>query len=160
MRKWTNQHKRTRNNYPRAGTLLDNTQKARICILAREAFEKMESFLPFADWRQMEQQNAVGKDSLRDCTQADYLSLVAHFEKLKGEDGRAVQAHLRSQVKDQALALFKLKEACRERALDLAYPAAICRRQFKCTLEEASPNQLWNLLFTIKNRRNAVAADA
>ena len=88
MRKWTNQHKRSRNSYPPApGGLLDNTQKARICILAREAFDVVRTAQHFESWRQHEQFLAVnGADrerdqtsrlSLTDCTQGDYLSLVA-----------------------------------------------------------------------------------
>ena len=36
------------------------------------------------------------------------------------------------------------------------YAAAICRRQYKRELGEASAKQLWNLFFTVRNRRKAL----
>jgi len=159
--KWSNQYKRRRNYYPSIGGPLDHGQKARICILAREAYDSLgTSFLPFDAWRQMEQQNAVGKDSLRDCVQADYLKLRAHFEELAGESGRAVETHLADAMKPGAIALLKLREACAERGLKMEYPGAICRRQYKCAIEEANASQLWQLVFTVRNRRKPIDLEA
>jgi hypothetical protein len=161
--KFTNQFRRSRNRYPgAAGGLLDNMQKARICILARSAFERLGSGgVPpsnYADWRREEQFKAVGKLSLRHCLQSDYLSLVAHFQALAGDTDRAFNTHLRDSLQEKEIARYKLEEACEERGLNLSYPGVICRRQFKCELDQANAKQLWNLVFTVKNRRR-VAAD-
>lgn len=156
MRKWSNQHKRSRNSYPPApGALLDNNQKAHLCILAREAYDSLgTTFLPFDDWRQMEQEKPVGKDSLRDCTQADYKKLVGHFLHLKGESGRALNAFMEGAVEEKKLALFKLDESLAERGLLRAYAETICKSQNQQRgLEEVSAARIWLINFTVRNRR-------
>ena len=161
--KWTNQRKRSRNAYPSVGGPLERNDKARICILAREAFDKADTDLDFETWRRHEQFLAVtganplldrtSRLSLRDCTKRDLLKLVAHFQNLAGEPGRAVNTHLRAVVQDNALAMRKLEMECAARGIKISYPAKICAKQYKCALEEASPNQLWRLVFTVRNRR-------
>jgi hypothetical protein len=163
--KWTNQFKKSRNYYPPRGGLLDNGQKARIAILAKEAFQKTPnaerptSNLEFEEWRHEQQFLAVGKESLLDCVQGDYLKIVAHFEDLAGESGRAVKTHMADAVTPRAIAMLKLETACEERGIKIEYPAKICRVQYKCALEAASPNQLWQLVFTVRNRRKKLTAD-
>jgi hypothetical protein len=156
--KFTNQFRKSRNRYPgAAGGLLDNMQKARICILAREAFNALNSQLStlnFRDWRQEEQFKAVGKLSLCDCSQRDYLSLVAHFQALAGDTDRAFNTHLRDSLQEKEIARYKLGQACEERGLDISYPSKICRSKYKCALDEANATQLWNLVFDVKNRRS------
>lgn len=169
--KFTNQSRRTRNSYPGAGSsLLSNEQKASICIAAREAFENQKTknseglpvsgfpafeSISFRDWRCAEQFKITGKESLTDCTQADYLPLLGHFQNLAGESGRAVKTYLRQDLQDKRVAMFKLREECGARGLELSYAAAICRRQYKCELDQANPRQLWNLVFTVRNRKEA-----
>jgi hypothetical protein len=157
--KWSNQHKRSRNHYGSAGGPLDNTQKARICILARQAHDKLDTYVPFEDWRQMEQFNAVGKDSLCDCIQSDYLRLVGHFQHLAGDGRRASRTAAADAFTDRRIAFHKLEAECAARGLELSYPGSICRKQFKCGLDEANSKQLWNLVFTVRNRRKAVKKD-
>jgi hypothetical protein len=161
--KWTNDRKRSRNGYPSVGGPLENKDKARICIKAREAFDKADTRQDFETWRRHEQFIAVtganplldrtSRLSLRDCTQRDVLKLVAHFEDLAGQPGRAIDAHMRDEMKDSSIAMRKLEVECAERGLDLSYPAKICQKQYKCALEDAAPNQLWRLVFTVRNRR-------
>jgi len=150
-----------RNAYPgeRRGPL-DNGQKARLCIMAREAFEKMHGRAPASAaeleaWRREQQQKACGLLSLTFADQKDYPALEAHFLDLLGESGKAFMRLLKPELKEQRQALAVLARDCRERGLNLGYPSAICRKQYKCTLEEASPKQIWRLVFTIRNRRQA-----
>lgn len=154
--KWTNQYRKSRNHYPPRGGLLDNGQKARICILAREAFDRLHCTGSFEEWRHEQQFLAIGKDSLLDATQADYLKIRARFEELTGESGRAVKTHLADAMTDREIAMGKLKAECTARGLALEYPGAICLRQYKCDLDHASPNQLWQLVFTVRNRRKRI----
>lgn len=159
---------------------MSNQQKAAICILAREAHEKLtadcadntdsdfrtsEKFsvhsrvsraISFSAWRREQQLAAVAKESLRDCVQGDYLKLVAHFQDLKGETGRAVKTHMRDAVQEKAIALRKLETECALRGLDLSYPARICKSKFKCALDEATPRQLWCLVFDIRTSSHGV----
>lgn len=147
-------------------TFLSNEQKAEIGMLARrayqawagrEAFEECNPELSrtkcFEAWRHVEQGKAVGRQSLCDCTQDDYQPLRAHFLALIGAGGAAVNALMRHQEEPRIRARWKLQQALDERGLDESYAAAICRRQFKCALGDASEKQLWNLFFTVCKRR-------
>jgi hypothetical protein len=140
----------------RLGGALSKAQKATLCILAREAYDRVGIHTgdDLAEWRHAEQTAAVGKASLCDCVQDDFLPLKAHFLNLCGESGRAMNAHIRHQSEDKRVAMHKLEASCRERGLEMGYPAAICRTQYKCTLDEASAPQLWRLVYTVRNRRS------
>lgn len=139
-----------------AGGPLDNLQKARICMLAREAWEKDGRPGDHTDWRHDEQAKACGHGSLLACTQADYLLLRAHFKNLLGHSDAAFRDLIKHGTQDKQLALFKLRGACAEFAIQFpSYPAAICRRQYKCALDEASATQIWNLFITVRSRGQA-----
>lgn len=165
--KWTNGRKRSRNAYPSVGGPLERNDKASICIKAREAYDKADTTLDFETWRRHEQFIAVtsanplvdrtSRMSLRDCTQRDKLKLIAHFQDLAGEPGRALTTHMVDEVKDSAIAMRKLEAECAARGLNISYPAKICLKQNKCALEDASPNQLWRLVFTVRNRKKKVS---
>jgi hypothetical protein len=164
--KWANQFRKSRNAFPSIGGPLERNDKARICILAREAFDKAETTQDFETWRRHEQFLAVtganplidrtSRLSLRDCTQRDMLKLTAHFQNLIGEPGRAVKSLLRIATQDHELAMRKLEAECTARSIDISYPAKICAKQFKCALDDASPKQLWCLVFTVRNRRKKI----
>jgi hypothetical protein len=157
--KFANQHRQSRNFYGGPGSPLSNEQKARICIIAKEAFLKASqncTFRNFKEWRRQEQLEAIGKESLRECVQSDYLALLAHFQNLAGESGRAVKNIIRAAAEERAVARNKLDESLGERGLRLEYAEAICKRQFKCDLDGASAKQLWTLNFTVRNRRKPV----
>jgi hypothetical protein len=167
-RKFSNQYRRSRNRYPGRGGCLTNTQKAAICILAREAFAEIGNrkrgnseisdvsfqLSDLSAWRHEQCFLAVGKDSLRDCVQGDYKKLFAHFLNLKGEPGRAVKAHMEVELEAGAIAMRKLERECAARGLELSYPAAICRNKFKCGLDEATPRQLWVLVFDVRTSKH------
>lgn len=162
-------------------TGLSKEQKRLIAQLARQAylawperaaFEAINSDLSltacFAAWRHVEQGKATatgsgqacGIQSLRECTQAHYRPLKAHFENLLGQTDRASRTLAGEAGNSRRIAAHKLDQALRERDLAEGYAAAICRRQFRCALAEASEKQLWNLVFTIRNRRPSVTATA
>ncbi|MDD3885376.1 MAG: hypothetical protein PHI35_00710 [Victivallaceae bacterium] len=141
---------------------LTREQKARLMILAREAFEKHcaetgERFTAagLETWRRAEQVKACGKASLRASSQMDFLPLKAHFLNLLGDSGNALNLLLHQQTEPARQARFKLEEACEERGLAMSYPAAICKRQYRCSLDEANAKQLWHLVFTVRNRRKS-----
>lgn len=150
--------------YPRGGALSHN-QKAALCILARQTFDAIATAtLDFNHWRREEQFNAVGKLSLCDCIQADYLRLKAHFENLAGKSGRAFDTLIRAETDEARIAMHKLREACADAGVQLEYAEKICRVQYKCALDEANEKQLWRLVYTVRNRkrdsRATVAKDA
>ncbi|WP_309400200.1 hypothetical protein [Cerasicoccus maritimus] len=156
--------------------LLSNTQKMRICQAARRAWDSNESRRDdwlernpelskskiFELWRQLEQQQCIGISSLTQAVSEEhYLRLLAHFQDLAGDSGDALKNLLRHADEEQLQTLNNIKASCDERNLDFpGYPGAICRRQFKCALDAASPKQLWSLLFTVRNRRRVGGARA
>jgi hypothetical protein len=163
--KRVNQHSEARNSYPSraSGALLDKGQKAHLCILAREAFERMHRRPPHDQheldrWRREQQQRATGLVSLCDADQRHWPALQAAFLDLNGESGRAFAVLVAPDLREQRKALAVLERNCLAAGQAFpAYPSAICRQQYKCTLEEASPKQLWRLVFTVRNRRKKAA---
>ena len=135
----------------RLGGPLSNEQKARLCILSASAHD-LDGPLDAEEFRHEQVKLATGKPGLTACTQDDWNLLHAHFLALNGETGQAYQAAIRHGTEPARVAMHKLHEALRKAGLPMAYVAAICRRQFKCAPEDASPKQLWNLVFTINNR--------
>jgi hypothetical protein len=151
-------------------TPLSNEQKAKIAQLARraylawperEAFEAINSDRSkttcFESWRHVEQGKACGVQSLRACTQAHWGRLVAHFQALAGDAAGATRTRARDADNDRRIARYKLGQALQERGLKEAYAATICRRQYRCGLEDASAKQLWSLIFTVRSRRRPIA---
>ena len=156
--KWSNQNRTERNAYPLgSGTPLSKKQKAAICQAAHKAAAKQKlefgSSKEFEEWRRSEQADAVGKTSLTGCSQDDYKPLMAHFLALSGETGAAFDAQMMSQLEPKRVAFFKLGEACDQAGVAMAYAGAIARNRFKCGLNDCSPKQLWQLVFTVRNRK-------
>ncbi len=157
----TFQH-RTGRPVPSPAAPLDNGQKARLCILAREAFDTlvergaMERGANFEAWRHEQQLEACGLSSLRAATQRHYALVVGHLKGLLGDVAAAARAIERAQTEPRRLAMFKLKEALGERDLPESYAAGICWRQFKRPLSEASDRQVWCLVYTVRSRRKPV----
>ena len=121
---------------------LTNEQKARLSILAREAFAKLNPG------------SLAGMDRrITEAAQRDFLPLKAHFQDLGGKSGQALNTLLRAESEPQRIAMHKLTQECRYRKLSLSYPEAICRKQYHCNLTQASAKQLWCLVFTIRKRR-------
>jgi len=154
-------------------TPLSILQKREIAQLARRAYEawpERDAFelinagqsktACFEAWRHVEQGKACGVQSLCACTQADYGRLVAHFQALCGHAAAATRTLVRDADNDRRIARYKLDQALQERGLREEYAAAICRRQYRCGLDEATAKQLWRLVFTVRSRRKPAAAPA
>lgn len=107
-------------------------------------------------WRHEQQLLAVKKRSLKACDQGDYKALEEHFAAMiPEEDLRAFDAGMKKGKEPayRQMILHKIKAACESVSLNYpAYPAHICRDQFRRSLEAASPKQLWCLFYTITNR--------
>lgn len=108
----------------------------------------------FNAWRRAEQKRIMGQESLTQAiSERDYLRLRAHFEDLSGRSGAALMTLLKHADEAQLCELFLLEQACAEARVDFPdYPTTICRRQYKCSLEAASCDQLRRLLFTVRKR--------
>ena len=106
-------------------------------------------------WRHEETHRLIGITSLTQANQTHYADLLTHFQALAGETSRAFNTAMRGSDNPRRVARWKLNEALREGELRQAYAAAICWRQYRCALAEATEAQLWRLVYTIKNRVNA-----
>lgn len=151
---------------------LTKQEKARVCILARKAWDNwaqdewsgdelnagVSEAVLFRAWRTKEQQEACGIQSLTLCTVDHFPALMAHFSRLAGDD-KGEQKWTAKMLNDpRKVALFKLRENCRKFDLHYPdYPGSICRTQFKCSLAGASEKQIWSLVYTVRNRGRAKA---
>jgi hypothetical protein len=138
---------------------LSNVQKRYLSQLARRAYAKAGAdadTLSADDYRHAEVARASGKLGLRCCSQDDYKIVEAHFLNLLGETGRAMTSLVRHQTNPRRVAEHKLVQACAEAKVTIGYAASICRSMFKCSLDDATPDQLWKLKFTINNRARKV----
>jgi hypothetical protein len=129
--------------YPQSGTLQGDLD-----ILALRGTPKS-----FEEWRHAQVRMAVGKEGLRCCSQMDYKRVEAHFQHLLGNDGAALNAHMRAESEPRRQAEAVLIEACKRKGLHLNYAAALCQRIHHVNLFEAPANVLWKLVYTINNRK-------
>lgn len=133
---------------------LSKHQRQTLARLARRAWQAAGGGQPFDAWRHEQSRRACGR-RISEATQPDFLPLRAHFLNLEGDAVRAFRDHMRAADEPRLLALHKLRRECAARSLSLGYPAAICRRQYRCHIDDASPKQLWQLVFTVRSRRKA-----
>lgn len=128
----------------------------RECALARGRGEDPDaSWRAHETWRHQQVAAACGKLGLRCCSQDDYKLVEAHFLHLLGEDGRAMAALVRHQAQPRSTAeavLWRELQQAADVGITREYVAAICRRQFGCSLLDASENHLWHLVYTVRNR--------
>lgn len=153
---------------------LSHIQKRDIAVAARraydrwperEAFEAINSDQSktscFDAWRHVETGKAAGgTQSLCECTQAQYARVLAHFQRLADQESVAQHTEAKDQDNPRRIALWKLDEALRQRGLGRGYAITICRSQYRCALDQASPAKLWRLIYTIRNRHKSTARPA
>src|SRR5690242_7627915 len=138
---------------------LSNRQKAYLAQLINEAYRKVvgevgPDVASIEDWRHEQVAAACGKLGLRCCGQTDYKRVEAHFLALLGEHGRAMRAHVDAETEPRRQAEAVLVRECERFGLRLGYAEAIARRQFGYGLYDCTEKQLWNLVFTVRNRGN------
>lgn len=118
----------------------------------------------FTHWRHTEQHRATGCASLCRMHQADYLPTKLHFQMLEATGGTiedaapsraAIHTMGRMATDGWRQAKHKLDEALADAGLHPAYAEKICQAQNRCSIAEASQNQLWRLFYTIRNRGKA-----
>jgi len=141
---------------------LTKGQKGYLAQLAARAYRVRPSVIGGAedgisldDWRRQQVGVAVNKAGLRCCSQFDFKAVEGHFLALLGDIGGAFNAHVRAATEPRRQAQWKLREACAQAGLHIAYAEAICQRQFHCVLDDATEKQLWNIKFTIDRRARA-----
>lgn len=148
---------RARAAVPARGGVLSAKQKARLCQLANAAAEAcgVTGWREKIAWRRAEQLARFGLASLTAATQEQYAGIKAHFEVMASKADRAFATELRGQDNKRRVARWNLEKALRESGLRMAYAIAICKRQYRCGIEDATEKQLWQLVYTLRNRGSA-----
>lgn len=137
--------------------LLSPKQKAALAQMARRAFNKQVAAghldgITFDQWRHDEVERLTGKPGLRECANADWNSLAAHFESLAGDDGRALN-HLLRAGSDRARQYAAVIQRELQRAdLPLEYAEAIALDRWKKPMADLEEEALRLLMVTIKSR--------
>lgn len=137
---------------------LSRGQKTALVLLAHEAWERVRVTDPDTpdeeSWRHAAAVTACGH-RISEAQVQHFSMLKRHFLDLAGKAGRAFQSAMRESTEAERIAAAVLASECAARGLPLDYPAAIARRQFKRPLKDLTARQIWCLVFTVRNRREA-----
>lgn len=156
------------------GGPLSDAQKRNICLLARAAWERagkpgfadqvgpaevaLSQTEAFTLWRHRQTFRAVGRESLKACTQREYPAVMAHFAQDAGMSGEA-RYWLGRMVGDETRQARGVLNRAILQASDVignprGYVASIAASRFRTTdLESLSGRQVMTLVFDL--RRNA-----
>jgi hypothetical protein len=140
---------------------LTNRQKAYLSRLAAAAYVRLHGEATARDPRVVEEFRhaqvaaACGKAGLRCCSQTDYKLVEARLLDLNGWHAAAFNAGVSAATEKRRQAEAVLVAECDKAGLHLAYAESICRNIYKCPLSDASDRQIWNLIYTVRNRSRA-----
>ena len=146
---------------------LTKDQKQTLAMLARRAFDvegakargRGEQWngdsAHFEEWRHEHVAKACGKVGLRCCTQLDYRAVRGHFNDLLGNTRAAFEDNYAAQTEPLRQAQAVLVRELKVAGLSINYAIAIAQRQYRCTLDDLNRNQVWSLIYTIRNRAAA-----
>ncbi|MFW6217429.1 MAG: hypothetical protein ACOC4K_00390 [Verrucomicrobiota bacterium] len=108
----------------------------------------------FELWRHDQIEKVCGVRSYKLVTQDQYRLLLMHLQNLGGNAAAAAHSLRKSAGEGRRRALWLLRRNCEERGLAYPeYPEAICRRQYRCALDDAGEGQLMRLVYTVRARR-------
>lgn len=138
-------------------------ERQHLARVARQAWEKCGAKgagVAFDAWRHDQVADATdGKASgITSIRRGDYRTVMAHFLSIAGHGGRAMRTAARSGQgqADRDLALAKLRDVCESGGLAYPeYPESICRRQFRCGLDDLETGKVWFLFYTCTSRARA-----
>jgi hypothetical protein len=134
---------------------LSKLQKATLSQWAKKGYTRAKDLdltdESESDWRGREAIAACGR-RVSEATNGDYLLLLAHFQNLSGDSGRAFSSVMRAEGDPKRQAMHKLTTELAKADLDQSYAEKICLDTYKCTLAQASAKQLWQLMYTVRNR--------
>ena len=146
--------------FPGSQNKLTDLQKSKICCLASKAYKVQKasaSGMTVEEFRRQQQLEAVGKESLTDCTQADYRTLVRVFSVLAGYMKQAFRTALKEGFEDRDQALHRLRQEIVKARDVIPNPESWCRGFLKnkrgtIHLESADAADLWHIVKTLSSR--------
>lgn len=137
---------------------LSKLQKATLSQWAKQAHRRARDLdltdETESDWRGREAIAACGCRT-SEAVNGDYLLLLAHFQNLAGDSGKALANTLRAESDPKRQALHKLRQELAKAGLEESYAEKICMDTYKCTLAQATARQTWQIMYTIRNRRHS-----
>jgi hypothetical protein len=148
-----------------AETPLSNEQKRKLAAMAHYAYKEVApEHQDFDDWRHDEVGRVVGKRGLRDCVNADYLPLNAHFLNLCGNVKGAFRAALRAVTEPREWAYSALLKAVDEAADVLpgamGYARGFVKNKRGVSLEDADAKTIWHAVFTVRRKAQSLRKGA
>lgn len=111
----------------------------------------------FDTWRHAQVVRACGKDGLRLCSQLDFNAVKGHFLWLIGEDGHALNAHMRAETEQRRQFEHLIVIACTRWGFHLSYAENLCRSIHRVNLNDADARVLRLVMITV-NARGAAKA--
>lgn len=134
---------------------LDKGQKARLAILARQAFDRLgaedrASQTP-DQYRRAQVAVACGKAGLRLCSQIDYRRVEGHFLNLINETGKALNALMRAETEERRQWYWKIIMRTKQYGITKEKADGICRQMTrgKYSLDDADLRTLRNVYFKL-----------
>jgi hypothetical protein len=110
----------------------------------------------FDAWRRFHVGEATGKAGLRCCNNDDFHAVVARCWDLRDRPDLAFNILAQSpEAAERRKIEWLIGRELERGGLNIAYVIAICRHQYKCSLNDASNGQLWRLFYTVRNRVHA-----
>ena len=118
---------------------------------------------PFDIWRKAALHDVVGKASFRLVTQREYGRCIAYFVKLAGKKPTTRRVATKSGAADEcSRARWAFDDECHRQAETFgsyegarAYAESLLARIHRTTPSTATAKQLWQVVFTLRNRARA-----
>lgn len=145
-----------------------NKEQVRDLILSAQKAYHVQQKLGLADeafdiWRKAALHDAVGKGSFRAVTQREYGKCLAYFVVLAGKKPESRRAAVKPPAADEAArARWSLDNECQRQAEAFGsyegarvYAETLLGRIHRTTVTGATAKQLWQVMFTVRNRARA-----
>lgn len=134
---------------------LSNDQKRYLSKDARRAWVKLGKPGTEDDFRRAQVKIACGANGLREACNNDYLTIKAHFEKLEGQTGKALNTELRRTQETRRQLMHNLAVWLDQGNLPLTYAESIARDRFSHGLNDCTDAELLQVVMTVKARVQA-----
>ena len=146
---------------------LNREQVRELILAAQQAWRKQTELgltdIPFDDWRKQTLWDLVCKSSFRTVNQTDFNKALNGFQILSGKRAPGHLDCTKVQANDETRrAIWRLKETCKDLAEHfggeegaMRYANSLIEKIHKVKLSDANAKQVWQVVFTLKNRASA-----
>ena len=146
---------------------LNREQVRELILAAQQAWRKQTELgltdIPFEDWRKQTLWDLVCKASFRTVNQTEFNKCMDGFLVLAGKRAPGPLNCTKVQADDETRrAIWRLKETCKDLAENfggeegaMRYANSLMEKIHKVKLSAANAKQVWQVVFTLKNRAAA-----